>query len=42
MSVPALRPFYEGWAKHQALVIDALIDLTPEQLDLRTAATRDQ
>jgi uncharacterized damage-inducible protein DinB len=37
MSVPALRPFYEGWAKHQALVIDALVNLTPEQLALRTA-----
>ncbi len=37
MSVSALRPFYEGWAKYQALVIDALIGLTPEQLDLRTA-----
>jgi hypothetical protein len=37
MSVPALRPFHEGWARHQALVIEALIDLTPAQLDLRTA-----
>ncbi len=37
MSVAALRPFYEGWATHQALFIDALHDLTPEQLDLRTA-----
>ena len=33
----ALRPLYEGWSSHQALVIDALRDLTPEQLDLRTA-----
>jgi uncharacterized damage-inducible protein DinB len=32
-----LRPFYEGWARHQALVLDALRDLTPEQLGLRTA-----
>lgn len=38
MSNDALRPFHEGWAKHQALVIDALGDLTPEQLDLRTAS----
>lgn len=38
MSNDALRPFHEGWAKHQALVIDALRDLTPEQLDLRTAS----
>lgn len=38
MSIAALRPFHEGWAKHQALVIDALRGLTPEQLDLRTAA----
>jgi len=37
MSVAALQPFYEGWAAHQALVIKALRDLTPEQLDLRTA-----
>jgi uncharacterized damage-inducible protein DinB len=37
MSITALRPFHEGWAKHQALVIDALRGLTPEQLDLRTA-----
>jgi uncharacterized damage-inducible protein DinB len=32
-----LRRFYEGWAKHQALVIDALRDLTPNQLALGTA-----
>jgi uncharacterized damage-inducible protein DinB len=37
VSIAALEPFYEGWATHQALVIDALRDLTPEQLDLRTA-----
>jgi len=37
MSIPALLPFYDGWAKHQALVIDALRGLTPEQLDFRTA-----
>jgi uncharacterized damage-inducible protein DinB len=37
MSVAALQPFYEGWARHQALVIDALLPLTPEQLALRTA-----
>lgn len=33
----SLRPFYEGWARHQQLVIDALSDLTPEQLGSRTA-----
>jgi uncharacterized damage-inducible protein DinB len=33
----ALRPFYDGWAKHQGLVIDALRDLTSDQLGLRTA-----
>ena len=33
----ALRPFYEGWAKHQALVIDSLRGLNPAQLDLRAA-----
>ncbi len=38
MSVAALQPFYEGWAKHQALVIEALVDLTPEQLGFRTAS----
>jgi uncharacterized damage-inducible protein DinB len=37
MSIPALKPFHEGWARHQAMVIDALRDLTPEQLALRTA-----
>jgi uncharacterized damage-inducible protein DinB len=37
MSVAALQPFYQGWARHQALVIDALIELTPDQLRLRTA-----
>ena len=37
MSIAALRPFYDGWAKHQALVVDALRGLTREQLDLRTA-----
>jgi uncharacterized damage-inducible protein DinB len=36
MSVAALQPFYEGWAKHQDLVIAALRGLTPEQLELRT------
>jgi uncharacterized damage-inducible protein DinB len=34
----ALRQFYEGWANHQGLVIDAIRDLTPEQLGLRSAA----
>jgi len=37
MSIAPLQPFYEGWTRHQALVIDALAGLTPEQLDLRTA-----
>lgn len=37
MYPPELRPFYDGWARHQGLVIDALRDLTPEQLALRTA-----
>ena len=37
MTVAALQPFYEGWATHQALVIEALRDLTPAQLELRTA-----
>ncbi len=37
MSATALGAFYDGWARHQALVIDALAGLTREQLDLRTA-----
>src|SRR6478735_315520 len=37
MSAGVPRPFHEGWARHQALVIDALRDLTPEQLAFRTA-----
>jgi len=37
VSIAALRAFHEGWARYQALVIDALRGLTPEQLDLRTA-----
>jgi uncharacterized damage-inducible protein DinB len=37
MSIPALRPFSEGWANHQRLVIDALGGLSPEQLGFRTA-----
>ena len=37
MSIAALQPFYDGWASHQALVTEALRDLTPEQLAFRTA-----
>jgi len=37
MSIAALRPFHEGWANHQELVIEALRGLTAEQLDLRAA-----
>ena len=32
-----LGAFYEGWAKHQRLVLDAVRGLTGEQLDLRDA-----
>ena len=32
-----LRPLFEGWANHQALVVDALRDLTADQLALRSA-----
>lgn len=32
-----LRPFYEGWTRHQALLVDALRGLTADQLDLRSA-----
>jgi uncharacterized damage-inducible protein DinB len=37
MPVLGLQPIHEGWARHQALVIESLLGLTPEQLDLRTA-----
>lgn len=40
MYPPAYRPFYEGWRAYQALVIDALRELTPEQLAFRTAPTQ--
>lgn len=32
-----LRTFYDGWANHQRLILDALRDLTPDQLGLRPA-----
>jgi len=32
-----LRPFYEGWATHQRLLLAAIADLSPEQLGLRAA-----
>jgi uncharacterized damage-inducible protein DinB len=34
---PVLRPFYEGWADHQRLLLAAIADLSREQLALRTA-----
>lgn len=38
MSVtPVLAPFYEGWATHERKLLDAIADLSPEQLALRTA-----
>jgi uncharacterized damage-inducible protein DinB len=37
VSIPALRPFHDGWAAHQALVIDAIRELTADQLGLRSA-----
>jgi uncharacterized damage-inducible protein DinB len=37
VTVEALEPFRDGWAKHQARLIDALRGLTPEQLQFRTA-----
>lgn len=37
MDHPALRPIFDGWRAHQAMVIDALRDLTPDQLAFRTA-----
>ena len=32
-----LQPFYEGWAYHQRLLLEAIADLSQEQLALRTA-----
>jgi uncharacterized damage-inducible protein DinB len=37
MSVLALQPIHDGWARHQALVVETLAQLTPDQLNLRTA-----
>jgi uncharacterized damage-inducible protein DinB len=37
MTEDALRPFHDGWARHQARLIDALRGLTVEQLAFRTA-----
>jgi len=37
MPILGLRSIHEGWARHQALVIDSLLGLVPEQLNLRTA-----
>ena len=37
MSDPTLRPFHDGWARHQAMLTAALRDLTPAQLAFRTA-----
>jgi uncharacterized damage-inducible protein DinB len=38
MSVPpVLQPFYEGWATHQRLLLNAIADLSGEQLALRPA-----
>lgn len=34
---PAYRSLFEGWRTHQAMVIDALRELTPEQVAFRTA-----
>jgi uncharacterized damage-inducible protein DinB len=35
--IPVLQPFTEGWATHQRLLLDAIADLSPEQLALRPA-----
>ena|SRR5215203_3970771 len=37
MPILGLRSIHDGWARHQALVIDSLLGLVPEQLNLRTA-----
>jgi uncharacterized damage-inducible protein DinB len=36
-AAPSLRPFYEGWANYQRLVMDLIDGLTLEQVGLRTA-----
>jgi uncharacterized damage-inducible protein DinB len=35
VTAPTLQPLYDGWAKHNDLLVGALRDLTPEQLALR-------
>jgi len=37
MSIDAIEPFRDGWAKHQARLIEVIRPLTAEQLDFRTA-----
>lgn len=37
-AAPALQRFYDGWANYQRLLLDAIGELTPEQLGLRTAS----
>ena len=38
MSRPAaLKPFYDGWADQQRLLLDSISPLTPEQMQLRPA-----
>jgi uncharacterized damage-inducible protein DinB len=32
---PVLRAFRDGWADYQRLLVDAIRDLTPDQLGLR-------
>ena len=31
-SIAALKPFYEGWARYQSLLMDILSPLTDQQL----------
>lgn len=35
--LPALQPFYDGWANYQRLLVTLVRDLSPQQLGLRTA-----
>jgi hypothetical protein len=37
-AAPALQRFYDGWANYQRLLLDAIGELSPEQLGLRTAS----
>ena len=37
MAADPLETFFQGWANHQRLLVDAISDVTPEPLQRRTA-----